>query len=414
VTKAKVLTQREVEAAKPKPKRYPLRDGIVPGMRCMVYPTGKKGYWLWKRVFGELVPFEVGDALLMTLGEARTKARGLLAAIANGEDPRLAKAEKVKAAGDTVEAVAESFIERHVKAHNKPRTAEEHERLIRSNILPAWGRRPITSITPRDVIELIDGIVDRGAPIAANRTFTMGRTLFNWALDRHLIESSPFARVKLPSKETSRDRTPVDFELALILRAAAKLGYPFGTFFTLRTFTGQRREEVAGWRWSELDEDLTLWTLPPSRTKNGRPHYVPIVPEVRKILLALPRFADSDFVLTTTGKTPISGYSKAQVELDSTIAELNDGVPLQPWVPHDLRRSMASTMAAAGVNLPVIEKILNHTSGSFAGIVAVYQRHEFRAEKRAALERWAKHLRSLETGDEAANIVPFELKARGV
>ena len=223
----------------------------------------------------------------------------------------------------------------------------------------------------------------------------MGRTLFNWALDRHLIESSPFARVKLPSKETSRDRTPSDSELALILRAADSLGYPFGTFFTLRAFTGQRRDEVAGWRWSELDEDLTLWTLPPSRTKNGRPHYVPIVPEVRK-------------------KTPISGYSKAQVELDSAIAELNDGAPLEPWVPHDLRRSMASTMAAAGVNLPVIEKILNHTSGSFAGIVAVYQRHEFRAEKRQALEAWARHLLALESGDAAPNVVPFELKARGV
>ena len=226
MTKAKVLTQREVETAKPKPKRYGLRDGIVPGMRLIVHPTGKKGYWLWTRVHGKLVPLEVGDALLMTLAEARAKAKGMLAAIANGEDPRAVKAEKAKAAADTVEVVGENFIERHVKAHNKPRTAEEHERLIRRNIFPVWGRRPITSIKPRDVIELIDAIVDRDAPIAANRTFTMGRTLFNWALDRHLIESSPFARVKLPSKETSRDRTPVDFELALVLRAAAKPRLP--------------------------------------------------------------------------------------------------------------------------------------------------------------------------------------------
>lgn len=411
---AKVLTQRQLETAQPGVKRYGLRDGIVPGMQVIVYPTGKKVGWLWDRLNGVQTSFEVGDASLMTLAELRAKGRAFKAAIANGEDPRAVKAEKAKVAADTVEAVGKSFIERHVKAHNKPRTAEEHERLIRRNILPVWGSRPIASIKPRDVIELIDGIVDRGAPIAANRTFTMGRTLFNWALDRHLIESSPFERVKLPSKETSRDRTPSDSELALILRAADSLGYPFGTFFTLRAFTGQRRDEVAGWRWSELDEDLTLWTLPPSRTKNGRPHYVPIVPEVRKILLALPRFADSDLVLTTTGKTPISGYSKAQVELDSAIAELNDGAPLGPWVPHDLRRSMASTMAAAGVNLPVIEKILNHTSGSFAGIVAVYQRHEFRAEKRQALEAWARHLLALESGDAAPNVVPFELKARGV
>jgi hypothetical protein len=257
----KILTQRAVDAAKPKPpKRYGLRDGIVPGMRCIVHPTGKKGYWLWARVLGRQVPLEVGDTSLMTLAQGRARAKGLLAAIANGEDPRIAKAEKVKAAADTVEAVSQTFVERSAKVHNK--TWQETERLIARNILPSWGPRPIAGIKPRDVIDLLDSIVDRDAPIAANRVFAAGRKLFAWARSRNLLESSPFEGVKAPSKETSRDRTPTDSELRLILRAADSLGYPFGPFIILLAFTGQRRDEVAGWRWSELDSDLTLWSKP--------------------------------------------------------------------------------------------------------------------------------------------------------
>ena len=406
----KVLTQRAVEAAKPKPKRYGLPDGIVPGLRLIVYPTGKKVYYLWVRIHGKQDPLSVGDAALTTLAEARAKAKGFLAAIANGEDPRVAKAEKAKAAADTVEAVALSFVERHVRAHNKPRTAEEHERLIRRNILPAWGPRPIASIKPRDVVELVDAVIDRDAPIAANRVFTMGRTLFNWARDRALIETSPFERVKLPSKEISRDRTPADFELGLILRAADSLGFPFGPFVTLLARTGQRRDEVSGMRWSELDEGLTLWTLPRERAKNSLQHQVPIVPAVREILAGLPRFDNSDFVLTSTGATSISGYSKCKAALDAAITELNGGTPIAPWRLHDLRRAMASGMAKSGVQMPVVEKLLNHVSGSFAGVAGVYQRHDFRAEQLAALEAWSRHLDAILRGQPATtNVIELAL-----
>jgi integrase len=131
---------------------------------------------------------------------------------------------------------------------------------------------------------------------------------------------------------------------------------------------------------------------------------------VKAVLAALPRIGD--FVLTTSGKAPISGYSKAKIALDTAVTELNDGVPIPPWRIHDLRRSMASGMARMGVQLPVVEKIINHTSGSFGGVQGVYQRHEFRAEKRAALELWAKHLAAIVDGAPAATNV-VELRARG-
>ena len=165
-------------------------------------------------------------------------------------------------------------------------------------------------------------------------------------------------------------------------------------------------------RWSELDSDLTLWTLPRERAKNDVAHYVPIAPQVRTVLAALPRFAGSDFVLTTTGATSISGYSKAKTALDAAVAVLNEGEPIPPWRIHDLRRAMASGMARLGVQLPVVEKVLNHISGSFGGVAGIYQRHEFRAEKRQALEIWAKHLTTIVDGAPAATNVVEIAKAR--
>ena len=133
---------------------------------------------------------------------------------------------------------------------------------------------------------------------------------------------------------------------------------------------GQRREEIAGMKWSELDPALTLWTLPRSRSKNNVARQVPIVPAVREILLGLPRLAGCDFVFTTTGKTSVTGYGRAKEALDAAIVRLN-GEPLAPWVVHDLRRTMASGMAKLGVALPTVEKLLNHKGASFSGVAGI-------------------------------------------
>ena len=131
---------------------------------------------------------------------------------------------------------------------------------------------------------------------------------------------------------------------------------------------------------------------------------------MRAVLADLPRI--SDYVLTTSGAAPISGYSKCKIALDAAITELNDGVPIPPWRIHNLRRAMASGMARMGVQLPVVEKVLNHTSGSFGGVQGVYQRHEFRAEKRQALELWARHLATIVDGAPAATNIIEIVKAR--
>ena len=164
-------------------------------------------------------------------------------------------------------------------------------------------------------------------------------------------------------------------------------------------------------RWSELTPDLAAWTLPRDRVKNGVEHTIPLAPWARSIIAGLPRIADDGFVFTVNGRNSINGYSKAKRTLDATIASLNGGAPIAPWRMHDLRRTMATGLARLGVQLPVVEKILNHVSGSFAGVAGVYQRHDFADEKRQALERWAAHVADLVSGRRSPNVVRLETRA---
>ena len=150
---------------------------------------------------------------------------------------------------DTIGAIVATFLDRHARTKTKARTAEETERTFRLHVLPTWGERRIQDITRRDVIGLLDRIVDQGKPIAANRTLAAVRKLFNWALDRAIIESSPCVRITPPTEEKSRDRVLADDELRLIWTAAQQIGWPFGSFVRTLLLTAQRRAEAAGMRW---------------------------------------------------------------------------------------------------------------------------------------------------------------------
>jgi integrase len=321
------------------------------------------------------------------LAQARDGARHKLTMIARGEDPRAAKRKALQPAPETLAIVAARFIERHAKPHT--RSWRTTERIFAREILPRWGHRPLAAVTRPDVIALLDSITDRDVPIMANRTLAAVRKFFGWCVERGLIVHAPTERLPAPSPELARDRVHNNDELALIYRAALTLGYPFGDVIRLLILTGARRSEVAGMRWAELNEELTLWTLPRERVKNRIAHTVPLSRAAAAILQNVPRF-NSDYVFTTTGVRPVSGFSAVKRRLD---AMLPAATP--PWRLHDCRRSVASGMAALQVPLAIIEKCLNHSSGSFAGIVSVYQRHSFIDEKRDALQRWADHVMAL-------------------
>jgi integrase len=218
----------------------------------------------------------------------------------------------------------------------------------------------------------------------------------NWAVARDMLTASPCAGVKPPTPERARDRVLSDDELRLVWQTAGKIGGPFGSLVQLLAVTGQRRNEVAEMQWSELDFEARLWTLPRERMKTGQPHQVPLSHAAIAILKSTPRIGEGRFVLTTTGKTPSNGHSKGKRRLDALLPP-----DMPAWRLHDLRRTTASGMARLGIDLPVIEKVLGHRSGSFAGIVGVYQRHDFADEMRRALETWGRHIEGLVTGKPA-------------
>jgi integrase len=383
----KVLTQRAVDAARPRAKRYGRPDGLVPGLSLIIQPSGFKSYSLFTRVGNEQVKLLVGNARILSLAQARDHARQLLVQIARGEDPRV-KPVTSQPAVETVAAVVHNFVERYAKP--RVRNWRVIERILKREVLPRWGSRPIGDVGKNDVIALLDSIIDRGAPVMANRVLAVVRRLFNWAIERGTVAHSPCERVKAPAREVARDRTPSDDELRQIWRAADGLGYPFGPCIQLLVLLGQRRAEVGAMRWSELNSELTSWVLPPSRTKNKRVHVIPISSAARAILQSVPRFVGSDFVFTTNGAKPVTGFAVAKAKIDRAIVPA-----LAPWVLHDLRRSVASGLAAFGTQQPVVEKILNHVSGSFVGVAAVYQRYSYRSEMAEALEAWGAFVLTL-------------------
>jgi integrase len=217
-----------------------------------------------------------------------------------------------------------------------------------------------------------------------------------------------------PEPVKSRDRVLSDDEVAAFWRATKRLGGVFAPVFQLLLLTGQRREEVAAMRWDEVEFEKAVWTIPAERCKNGKPHHLDLSPQVLSILCSLheERLADRDLVFTTTGVTSVSGFSKIKTRLDQ-LMEDELARPVKPWRTHDLRRTAASGMAGLGFAPQVVERVLNHVSGAQGGLVGVYQKHQYRVERKAAMLAWGNYVEKLEAPDEARNVVAFHRVASG-
>ncbi|TGU99174.1 site-specific integrase [Mesorhizobium sp. M00.F.Ca.ET.151.01.1.1] len=446
---AKVLTAKAVETASASDKRREVADAQVPGLYLVIQPSGVKTWALRYRFDGASRKLTIGPVLLrrdeeitarpalgeaMTLPESRAAAREALQALSEGRDPaaerKAAKANPPIASDperDLVRVQSGQFVDRYCKPRN--RSWPEIERQFKVEINPHWGELRVQDISRRHVLDLLDGIVDRGSPVTANRVFATVRKFFAWLIERDVIALTPCAGIKTPSAETPRDRILDDDEIRLFWRATEKLADPFGPLCRLLLLTGQRREEVAAMTWHELqlaDDRISVamgnpaWRLSSDRTKNGNAHTVPLSPQAIATIKSIRRkLGKRGYLFTTTGDTPVSGFSRVKLRLDATMLELakedaekrgDDPAKVKappPWTLHDLRRTAASGMARLNINLPVIEKVLNHVSGTFAGIVGVYQRHEFAAEKRAALEAWGNFVGGL-TGAEKANVLQMK------
>jgi integrase len=440
------LTDRAVKALKPAApgRRDMVWDAVVPNLAVRVTERGHKSFVVVRRRPGDARPIwsvlgaynpdaEAGTA--GTLADARAKAKDALAVITGGQHPREIEEERRREVArrreDTLASVAEEFIKRHV---SKLRSARATEALIRRELLgekiakkvvdgkpveewvadPArkgrhWRERPITSITRRDAIELVEGIVDRGSRAQARKTFAAASKLFGWALarDTYGLEQSPCSRIKVAEhagKTESRTRVLGDDELRLVWQAADKLGYPFGTLVKMLALTGQRLTEISSASWSEIENDVL--TVPPERMKGKIAHTVPLAPEAAALLATLPHFAG--FIFTTTGgKRPVSGFSKAKARLDREIAKLGSAPP--PWTLHDIRRTVRTRLSGLGVLPLVAELVIAHKQG---GIHAVYDLHRYDAEKRDALLRWERALRAIIESPPPNVVAPEEVERR--
>lgn len=362
-------------------------DSKIPGFGVRVAASGLKTFGMVYRYRGAWRRDTLGRYPSTSLLEARTKAERARVALRDGLDPRTQRQTSRPAPkGQSFDEAAAAFVAGYLKHHTRPSTSYEAERILRAVFLPVWTRRRLADLQAADVLAVLDAITARGTPSAARHAFAVVRKFFNWCVERQMLPASPCAGLKPPAKANARERVLTRPEIAAVWHAATAQGYPFGDIVRLLMLTAQRRAEVSGMQWDELDEGAARWTIPGDRTKNGKPHAVPLSAAALDLLAQIPRTA-SPYVFPARGKPgqPFTGWSKAKRTLDAAANQ-------HGWTLHDLRRTAATGMALNGTPPHVVERVLNHVSGTFAGVAGIYNRHQYADEMRAALDDWAQML----------------------
>jgi integrase len=367
------LTDASIQRTKPPTKgSLEIFDLGYPGLAIRIGHGGAKTFELFYRVNGKLRRETLGRWPAVSLADARNSWRKTREAIGRGETPQRENPAML------FEHVVEEWIKRD-QSKNKPSSLYQVTRSLEVDVLPAWRGKRIDEIGKRDVIELLDTIADRGAPIMARRVQSYIRRFFRWCIERDILKIDPTQAMPRVGNGKSRDRVLTDGELANVLAACHG---PYGAVVRMLVLTGARRQEIAELRWSEMDGNTIR--LEGSRTKTGAPHTIPLSSAAQTLLNSLPHLGEFVF----SGARPISDWSALKRRLDGAAGVTN-------WRIHDLRRTVATGLQRLGVNLQTIESVLGHTSGSRSGVVGVYQRHSFDAEKRAALEAWGAHVTDL-------------------
>lgn len=463
------LQKREIDLLACPPDRADVLvfDDELTGFALRVTRAGTKTFLFQYRRGSAVRRLRLGTYGDLTPAQARKLAERARGQVAEGRDPAAEHKGAIRAEADAAterkrRSAADAYtLERLIEAweqlslaHRRDRYRTEAVRALRVGLAGLLDR-PAQALSVPEVQRAIDGLARRpgaGAPgpaappgagrgeVMARRTRSYGHAAFSWAVKRGLVPSNPFAAVIVEGRDTQRDRVLSDAELAEVWRAVGVLGWPWAHYFGLLLLTLQRAAETAGLTWAELAPDLAAWQLPAARTKNGRAHEVHLAEPARAILAELRTFAVANhataaaaasvagrpappaptLVFTTTGATPISGFAHAKLRLDAAIkaaratAAVETGqepAPLVPWRLHDFRRTGVTVLARLGVRVEVADRLLNHTGGAIRGVAAVYQRHDFLAERRAALDTWAAHVLAVAQGRPAgANVV--DLRSR--
>jgi integrase len=336
----------------------------------------------------------LGAVSNLPLAKARTAARDVLAAARLGQDPAAAKRQTRDEALARNSEIIGAILPRYLKlkaVELKPRSYKEVERHLDAHGGPLH-KRPIREVTLRDAANFLAGIADSNGLVARNRVRSSWAAFSRWGLGEGLLESNPFAFTNKAPENDSRERTPTLGQLAEIWHAAGDGAY--GRFLKLLMLSGCRRDEIAGLSWSEVDLEEALITLPGERTKNGYPHEVAITKPIRTILEAQRRDRNGNGreLVFGRGAGGFQDFSGSKSELDQRITfarEARGLGPMEPWTPHDFRRSLSTTMHE-DLNVPphIVEAVLGHVGGHKAGVAGTYNKATYREDKRRALERW--------------------------
>jgi len=367
------------------------------GLGVRVTAGGGKTFLVQYSHAGEKRRMRLGSCSAISLGKARLTARQIVGAVAEGKDPaseRKAAALDAKREALTLAALIEQWEALHLQ-RKRPNYATAATATLRRVFVKQLDM-PAGYLDRAAIVRGLDALAKDGKAAMAGATARYGSALFGWAVKRGALASNPFERV--PTTPTvRRDRVLSDEEIRLIWKATERDG-AFNAIVRGLLLTGQRREEVSGLKWPELDSGFSIWTLPSTRSKNGKPHIVPLAKEMQSLLRAQSRLKGTDLVFPGE-RGVFSGWSKSKARLDR-----ESGV--SAWALHDLRRTVATGLQKLGVRLEVTEAVLNHLSGSRAGIVGVYQRHSWADEKRAALFAWAAHVQAIiEGGETIGNVI---------
>jgi integrase len=440
---AKPLTAAAVRKFRPGGLRREIPDGACPGLHLVIQPTGAKSWALRYRrpdkrtaklVLGSVFDLAAGEPETppvigghLTLAAARRLVAELRHQIAQGRDPgathfaqrEVARASFADRSKNTFDIAARDFIDQH--ASKKTRRWYEQARLlgIRPSdltLLPKglahrWAKRPVAEIGGHDIHSIVDETRRNGAPGLVRRsnapTEARARAMlsglskmFAWLVQNRRLTQNPCAGVHRPDTPKARDRVLSDAEILKFWKAVDEEPIIFAAPLKLLLLTGCRLNEVAAMQLAELTDDRAMWTIPGARTKNHRAHTVPLPQLAQEILQnALVQGAQSTLAFSTTGISPVSGWSKVKKRLD-----LRMSIP--HWRLHDLRRTAATGMGEIGIPPHIVEAALNHVSGTKAGVAGVYNRALYTTEKKAALARWAEHVQAIVDGS-SAKVVPL-------
>jgi integrase len=438
--KKKLSTDRGCQTAKAGPEGGQIEYAIEGerGLRLRV-SANRHGHLTksWSLLFyrraddGTRRRFHLGSYPTMGLAEARAEARKKTGEILSGGAQALRKGATKAPPKNTVEAVSRDYIKIYCMQHTRPRTWKERARILglepdpnnegelrftksKGEVISVWEGRSIQSISGEDVIDLVDGIAARGTRIAANRTLSVIRGMFAYAISRKQLKASPCAELKPPSKEKKRRRTLKPEELRRVWRAAEQLDKPAkGNYrprrdaYRMLILSGQRKSQVRLARLEDFDLKQKVWTLPPDGEGSKIEdfvHVLPITAEIEAILQACPH--KSGYLFSTTwGTKPLYLGNKLKVRIDALVleemhreaAERGDDtaqVKLEPWTNHDLRRTMRTGLSSLAIPEGdlVRELVIGHVQ---PGVHGIYDCYSYLAGKKVALELWAAKVRSI-------------------